>query len=80
MVRTGRRGDRYLLVVALLHAPGLFAVPDLAHAFTTRAGGVSAAPFESLNLGRDGQLRGALLEGYHRDPAAYAAAVAARLR
>ena len=31
-------------------------------------------------LGRDGQLRGGLLEGYHGDPAAYAAALEARLR
>jgi YfiH family protein len=58
---------RYDLVVALLHAPGLVAVPDLAHAFTTRAGGVSAAPFESLNLGRrPGESEAALLENWER--------------
>lgn len=66
-LRTWARGDRYLLVVALLHAPGLHAVADLAHAFTTRAGGVSAAPFESLNLGRrPGESDASLLENWER--------------
>jgi hypothetical protein len=44
-----------------------------------RALGVAGPPTLAV-LGRDGQLRGALLEGYHGDPAAYAAALAARLR
>lgn len=46
----------------LLHSPLL---GDLPHAFTTRKGGVSSAPFASLNLGRNSGLDEAL-----QDPAA----------
>lgn len=44
-----------------------------------RALGVAGPPTLAV-LGRDGALRGTLLEGYHGDPSAYAAALAARMR
>lgn len=44
-----------------------------------RALGVAGPPTLAV-LGRDGALRGSLLEGYHGDAAAYAAALEARLR
>ncbi len=66
-------------MVALLHAPALRALPDLAHAFTTRAGGVSAPPFASLNLGRrPGESEAALLENWERVARALDPALSAR--
>ena len=40
------------MAVPLLRSPTLLAVPGLRHGLSTRIGGVSGAPFESLNLGR----------------------------
>ncbi len=40
--------------IPLLRFASLAALPGLAHGVTTRAGGVSAAPFASLNLGQLG--------------------------
>ncbi|MGD8562901.1 MAG: polyphenol oxidase family protein [Desulfarculaceae bacterium] len=37
--------------VPLLHFPGLSQLPGIIHAVTTRHGGVSQPPYESLNLG-----------------------------
>lgn len=37
--------------IALLRLPSLSVQPGLRHGFSTRAGGVSAAPYRSLNLG-----------------------------
>lgn len=37
--------------VPLIVSPPLAGIPGLVHGFTTRAGGVSGAPFASLNLG-----------------------------
>lgn len=40
------------MVVPLIRSPALLGVDGLRHGLTTRAGGVSAAPFDALNLGR----------------------------
>jgi YfiH family protein len=50
--RTGSRGIRY-------YVSPIFEVMKIPHAFSTRVGGVSAKPFDSLNLGiaRDAELK-----------------------
>jgi len=47
MLRTEQNG------IPLLQFKGLAALPGVIHAVTTRAGGVSRPPFDSLNLGGD---------------------------
>ena len=50
MAAPGRREDRLtMLELPLLRSPLIG--PAFAHGFSTRAGGVSAAPFDSLNMG-----------------------------
>ena len=52
--------------VSLLTAPNLHR-PGLIHAFSTRQGGVSRPPYESLNLGKAGEdPREGILENYRR--------------
>lgn len=52
--------------------PGLASIPGLRHAFFTRNGGVSPAPFDSLNCGfRDGEPRANVLENRRRAAAAF---------
>lgn len=51
----------------LLRATSLAALPGVAHGFTTREGGVSAPPYEGLNLGRrPGERPEALVENWAR--------------
>ena len=52
--------------VCILTAPN-FREPGLIHAFSTRIGGVSQPPYDSLNLGKAGEdPRGGILENYRR--------------
>ena len=52
--------------------PGLASTPGLRHAFFTRNGGVSPAPFDSLNCGfRDGEPRANVLENRRRAAALF---------
>ncbi len=53
--------------VRLLHDPGLSVFDELVHGFAERAGGVSAGPYTSLNLGpRSGDDPGAVSENRRR--------------
>jgi YfiH family protein len=56
----------------IISEPGLASTPDLRHAFFTRNGGVSPAPFDSLNCGfRDGEPRANILENRRRAAAVF---------
>lgn len=64
--------------VPLLRASSLAALTAVAHGFTTRAGGVSEAPYEGLNLGRrPGERVEALRENWRRLAASLDAALGA---